>query len=374
VDDPARRAAPVKLNWRRALAWRLGRHRLLERAAPTELVNVASAICGLHAQLMSSAELSLWARIDGLELGALDEALWQRSELVKVWAMRGTLHLLPAAELGLWMSALSTYTSRGMTGKWAFPELTQAVGDALVGRILTREELAAEVGRRTRNAEYAEFVRGNWGSFLKPASWRGRLCFAPGDGGRVRFTSPATWLPGGVEEVDPADALAELTRRVLAAYAPMNAEELGLWSGFGRARGKRMLRALGDEAVEFELDGERVWALRRDVAELASAEAPDTVRLLPAFDPWVVGASRRAPAHLDRRHKHRVYRPQGWMSPVVLVNGRTTGVWRHERKGRRLLLEVEPFERLAPWAREQLDAEAERLAAFLGGELELRTA
>jgi DNA glycosylase AlkZ-like len=348
----------------------MGRHRLLARAQPSELVAVAGAICGLHAQVMSSAELSLWARIDGLEQGALDDALWNRRELVKVWAMRGTLHLLPADELGLWVAGFGTYTSRGMTGRWAFPELTEAVARALEGRLLTRDELALEVEQATGNPEFGDYVRGNWGSFLKPASWRGRLCFAPGDGGRVRFTSPVTWLPGGVEEVDPTTALAELTRRVLAAYAPITAEQLGTWSGFGRGRAKRLLADLGDEAVELDLDGERVWALARDAPELVAAEVPGTVRLLPAFDPWVVGAHRRAPV-LDPSHTHRVYRPQGWMSPVVLVNGRTAGVWRHARKGRRLVVEVEPFERLPAPAREQLEAEAERLARLLGGELQL---
>ena len=47
---------------------------------------------------MSSAELSLWARIDGLERGAVQEAVWEHRSLVKLWAMRGTLHLMPAAE------------------------------------------------------------------------------------------------------------------------------------------------------------------------------------------------------------------------------------------------------------------------------------
>jgi hypothetical protein len=53
-------------------------------------------------------------------------------------------------------------------------------------------------------------------------------------------------------------------------------------------------------------------------------------------------------------------------------NGRMVGVWKHARKGRRFQVEIEPFGRLAAWARTQLDAEAERLAAFLGGALELR--
>ena len=44
------------------------------------------------------------------------------------------------------------------------------------------------------------------------------------------------------------------------------------------------------------------------------------------------------------------------------------GVWRHERKGRRLAVTVEPFGRLAKARRAAVQAEAERLAAYLGGE------
>jgi hypothetical protein len=56
---------------------------------------------------------------------------------------------------------------------------------------------------------------------------------------------------------------------------------------------------------------------------------------------------------------------------VLLVNGRMDGVWKHERKGRRLTVTIEPFGKLPKWARTGAEAEAERLAAFLGGELAL---
>jgi hypothetical protein len=56
---------------------------------------------------------------------------------------------------------------------------------------------------------------------------------------------------------------------------------------------------------------------------------------------------------------------------VLLVNGRMEGVWKHERKGKRLVVSLEPFGKLPKWARTEIEAEAERLAAFLGGDLEL---
>jgi hypothetical protein len=100
---------PVELTWKQALAWRMRRHGLVERAGPDELLDVTARLCGLHAQVLSSAELTAWARIDGLGRDAVQDALWESGSLVKTWAMRGTLHLLGAAELPLWHSAFSTY-------------------------------------------------------------------------------------------------------------------------------------------------------------------------------------------------------------------------------------------------------------------------
>ena len=99
------------------------------------------------------------------------------------------------------------------------------------------------------------------------------------------------------------------------------------------------------------------------------------VRLLPAFDQYVVTATRQAEHLLPGPFKARVYRPQGWLSPVLLVGGRMEGVWRQEVKGGRVQVTIEPFAGPPPaWARRAAEAEAERLAAFAGGQLELRWA
>ncbi|HZC14994.1 MAG TPA: winged helix DNA-binding domain-containing protein [Thermoleophilaceae bacterium] len=368
------------LSWRQALAWRMRRHRLVERAPAGEMLDVAGQICGLHAQVMSSAELTLWARVDGMTPDAVQDALWRERSLVKLWAMRGTLHLLPSTEIGMWLAALGTYEhylkpvwlrAFGITRK-ELERLITTIGKALDSELLTREELGAEVARLSRSKTIAERIQGSWGAYLKPASFRGLLCFAPGEGQRVRFTTPANWLPGGVPEVDPDEALREVTRRYLGAFAPATREDLGRWWAVSPAQARRMLEGLGDEAVEVDVDGGPCWMLAEHVTEAAGARKPPNIaRLLPGFDQWAIGASRTAPAQLDPGHKARVYRPQGWISPVLLVNGRMDGVWRHERKGARLIVEIEPFGKLPAWARKQAGAEAGRLAEHLGADLEV---
>jgi hypothetical protein len=102
----------LQLTWPQAAAWRIRRHYLNQRAPAGSMLAVASRLCGFHAQVMSSAELTVWARVEGLDRQAVQRALWDDRALVKTWAMRSTLHLLPSSELPLWHGALATSLAR----------------------------------------------------------------------------------------------------------------------------------------------------------------------------------------------------------------------------------------------------------------------
>ena len=209
------------------------------------------------------------------------------------------------------------------------------------------------------------------GPFLKPAAFRGQLCFGPSEGRYVRFTSPRRWL-GEWDEPDPEKALREVTRRYLAAHSPATREDYARWwGGASPAGAQRLIEGLGDEVVEVEVEGSRSWMPAESLDEARAASPSRSVRLLPGFDHWVIAASREPGAMLDEAFRKRVYRSQGWISPVLLVSGRMEGVWRHERKGRRLEVSIEPFGKLPKWARSAAEEEAGLLASFLGGELEL---
>jgi len=346
------------------------------------MLAVASRLCGLHAQVMSSAELAAWARVEDLDREEVRRALWEERTLVKTWAMRGTLHLLPASELPLWHAALSTSRRYLREAAWKkyfgitleeLERLTEAIGVALDGRVLTREELAQEVARVTGSRAFgSKLALSSWGTVLKPAAFTGRLCFGPGIGQRVRFTRPASWLRSTLKTVDPQVATAEITRRFLAAYGPATYHDLGRWwTGGGVSTARQWIAALGEEVCPVELGGTQAWILAVHARELRELKPVRSVRLLPGFDPYVVGASFHAERLLPGDLRSSVYRPQGWISPVLLVNGRMEGTWRHEIKGSRLEVVVEPFMKVPIWVRRAAAQEAERLAAFLGCSLSL---
>jgi hypothetical protein len=152
--------------------------------------------------------------------------------------------------------------------------------------------------------------------------------------------------------MDPLGATAAVTRRYLAAYGPATYNDLARWwSGGGVSTAQQWVTSLGEEGSPLDLDGVQAWMLAPHTREASELPPTRSVRLLAAFDQYVVAASCHAERLLPGDLRGRVYRSQGWISPVLLVNGRMEGIWRHEIKGSRLEVVVEPFVRAAAWVR-----------------------
>ena len=137
-------------DWSRALAWRMDRQFLRERAGASDIVAVVARLAGLHAQVWSS---SVAARMDHVDTVALAAALWSDRSLVKLWAMRGTLHLLPATDHPTWVGGLDLYRHSYAHYGMRDPDLlslAELSGDTLRGRVLTRTELAHPSARPDR--------------------------------------------------------------------------------------------------------------------------------------------------------------------------------------------------------------------------------
>jgi hypothetical protein len=196
------------LSWQEVWGWRLARHALLAPASKERLVVVVRAVCGIHAQMLSAAELSVGVRVAGVSRQDVRAELWQRRGLVKTHGPRGTLHLFPAEDAPLWSAALRANQHPNEARRLAqmglnpgqLEALVAAIGDALDGQCLTREELGSEVARRvgpwaTEAASPA--FGGQWPRWLMAvgaAANAGLLCFGPDQGSKVTFVRPDQWL------------------------------------------------------------------------------------------------------------------------------------------------------------------------------------
>src|ERR1700674_5515511 len=116
-------------------------------------------------------------------------------------------------------------------------DLIDAIGHALTGQALTREELIAKVGRgRSERIQLA--MKSGWGGVLKPVARSGLLCFGPSRGQSVTFVRPEQWL-GSWRDMDPDAALIEVARRYLRAYVPATKSDFTRWWGTWPGGGNR---------------------------------------------------------------------------------------------------------------------------------------
>ena len=353
------------LTWDEVRARRIARSHLGERAPADRLVDVVRDVCGIHAQVMGSAELQLAARVDGITQADVREALWERRELVKTWTLRGTLHIHPADELGLWTAsrrAVDVQADRLAEGLEDVEVVVDAIGEALAGNRLTREELAEAVVERVGPAPREKLASG-WGYYLDDAAIAGVLCFGPPAGAKVTFVHPSDWL-GARREWEPREALREVARRYAVAYGPVTYRQFREWFG-SRILGAAEARQLFDE---LDLP-----------APDPSSPAEERVRLLPEYDVYVMGFRERehlVPPEVREQvaahGKGRYEGPAG--TPFLLVDGVCAGIWSRKRTTKRIDLSVDPSRRLTPDERAGIDAETARIGAFYGLEPRLAIA
>ncbi|MGE5141539.1 MAG: winged helix DNA-binding domain-containing protein [Rudaea sp.] len=350
---------------------RLRAQRLEPRAGPGELVETIRAICGANAQLSPAMMLSLRARIRDLTMHDVQDALAGGRELVRTWAMRGTLHLV-AADDAAWLVPLlgPIFAARDSRRRLALGlddekcARAQREMKSILKRAgpLTRWELVDRLNERGLSIERKGQAAIH---LIALAALNGTICLGPDrQNGEKTFRLAAHSEPN--LSTRPA-ALAELARRYLAGYGPASPKDFASWSGLQSAQARQAwssLQAAGAIAP-VQVDRSVLWA----VTGLAQATAPagfsaPSVRLLPAFDGYLLGyADRSLVVPLD--HQRDVYHG-GQIVPVILVNGESAGVWRYERHGKYLQITVRPFRPLGRAIDRLIRREVEDIGRFWG--------
>jgi len=359
------------------------RHRLAPAAHSDDPVEIAGDLVGLHATDPASVYLGAAARMRDPALEPVQDALYEARTLVRMLGMRRTMFVLPLDLAAIVQAACAGAVAarerrklEGMIdGAGLHPDaaahlqtVERATLQALGARgAATGAELSKDVPALRQEFRFG--IGTKWEGVQRLTT---RVLVLLGAEGRVvrgkprgswlssqyRWTPTASWLPGGLEVWEPDAAQAELARRWLGSFGPATVADLRWWTGWTAGETKRALAAL--EAVEVELDGEPGLVLADDLEPVAAPEP--WVALLPGLDPTVMGWKRRE-WYLGP-HGPSLFDSAGNAGPTVWSDGRIVGGWGQPPGGGvafRLLEDV------GAEARAAVQAEAERLGAWLGG-------
>ena len=375
------------VTWKQVAAFRLARHHLQERAPTKTLVSVVGDMTGAQAQLLPAAHISIWSRVRDLQMAHIEEALRRRT-LVRAACMRRTLFLVPSKHLVIFVRGSAGRAEkeiRWARGKGVPDRVIDAAIDAALGALdepRTRPEIAERVSR-TLGVQMQAIHGGGWGSkrkvaavpvgeltypvvdLLHLAGARGVICYGPNRGNEPTFVRADAWIQKW-QDISREQAEGILLHMYLRAFGPATVTDFALWSGLALTEARKIWAREQADLAPVNVEDWEATVLRKDLDELAQAEFErPLVRLLPYFDSYLLGHKERE--HLvAMQHRPNIYRPQGWIAPVVLVDGRIAAVWEYTRDGDRLRVKVTKFGPLSRRIAASLHEEARDLSRFLG--------
>lgn len=324
------------------LAFRLDRQHLT-RPAPDAMMAVRSLI-GAQAQVQSAALLQLRARSDaGADGASVNRALQADRSMVKLWAHRSTLHLMAADDLPMLLGVRRLgvasyhhwYESEGLNADQV-EQLVTAVAAALAQGPHSRMDLSRRLVPTL--GEWARpMLEHSWGGIIKLACALGHVCHGPaeksdGEGAReALFVGLKQWLGADIGAADSRVAMADLLRRFLAVYGPATPADFRKFVGCYAGPANDAFADLAGEITNVELAGKPAVILSADLDALTGAEhVAGQINVLGLFDPYLL-AHADSSQFLDHRHRPAIYRQAGWISPVILRQGRVVATWTHKR-------------------------------------------
>ena len=370
----------------------LARQLLLERS-DLGVVEAIEQVGCLQTQYSPSGYVGLWSRLPDFRRDSLTEALEER-RVVQATMMRATIHMASAADYrpmteatrptrqGWWLRTMGRQLDGiDMAGVAEATRSILADGPRPAAEI--QALLAAEGYPRIAWAgvgQWVDMVRvppsGTWarrkadlyglaGEWLRGVGGEVASSGTPGEaaepgGAAGGVPSGAGPAPGAVPTPTVEAGIELLVRRYVGGFGPAAIADIASWAGLPAATIRPVVERL-DLRRFADAQGRVLFDLPD--APLPDPETPAPVRFLPTWDATLLIHARRTgivpedrrPLVFNTKTPHSV--------PTFLVDGYVAGTWRFEN-GR---VSVAPFEPLPPATTRDLEAEAERLAAFHAG-------
>ena len=359
------------------------RQRLAPGERARDVVEAARSVVCLHGTDPATVYLSAWARLDAMDVDAMDGALYRERSLVKHLAMRRTLFVFPRAILGAAQAGASERVAdterrrlvrdverarlHADGERWLQEACAEVLAALAGGREATSTELRREIPLLEGSMTYGEGK--SWGGripvgprVLTVLSAAGRVVRASNSGAwftsRPRWALMEAWLGEPLEAPPEADGVAALVAAWLRAFGPGTAADLKWWLG---STVKAVRMALADVgAVEVDLDGKAGYLMPDDL-EPVEPVAP-WAALLPPLDPTTMGWQERD-WYLGP-HRAQLFDAAGNAGPTIWWDGRTVGGWRQDEAGD---VVVQMLEDVGGDALRAIEHEAARLTDWLGG-------
>jgi hypothetical protein len=336
---------------------------------------VVEKMFALQAQDLRWAKWAVAVRAPGTTSAEVDELL-DSGTVVRSWPMRGTLHLVPAPELGwmmelttprLWAGSATRRRDLGLDENTIERARDIAVGALSGGRELSRAEFLTVLKQHGIDAGGQRGYHLVW-----HLAQSGTLCWGRQLDAQQMLVLLDEWVPRP-RRLQRDEALGEFLLRYLVGHGPAPLTDFAWWSQLTMTDAKTALAVAGDRLTGLDVDGvHHLWPVASDTAPLTRAvpgRGRDAVLALPGFDEYLLGYRDRGFAIEPEDVTRVVPGKNGIFLPILVRRGRVIGTWRRDWQPRSIIVEPRPFAPLSSAAAHSAHRSLREYAGFLGREV-----
>lgn len=326
---------PEAVTRSQVLGYRLRANHLDQRLSRGDVDE--AAYVGLQDSVPRSALLSLHARVEDVDFDT-----WDDPNLVQVWGPRGSVYVIPKDDFAVFTLGR---LPRDADQRRAIEEDAQRIRDLLeVPDELSLKAVTAGSVRRVREAAATGTLRIHW------------------DGSNIEVWAAEP------PDTDVEASRLELARRYLDTLAPSPSSHFATWAGIEREDATDTWKALRDELMDVRVKESTRQALAETAGALTGdGETPDTTRLLPPGDPYLLARDREVVVS-DKQERSQLW-PQGSVPPGgLLVNGELAGTWRRQLHS----FTITPWQTIGAEVKNVVQAEVEAMPSLGAGEPTVR--
>ncbi|MCL4249432.1 MAG: winged helix DNA-binding domain-containing protein [Anaerolineae bacterium] len=337
-----------------------------EKNTPTEVV---AWLVAMQGQDYPGAKWSVGLRLPSSTDTDIEQAIAAHA-IIRTWLIRGTLHLVAAADLRWVLALIASRLITGNARRYGQLELDEAT-------LMRSNDLLADTlqgGKQLSRPELFDILEshgistaGQRGVYLlQRASLDGLICQSVVRGNYATFVHIDDVIPP-VPAIPRDQALAEFARRYFVSHGPANLKDYIAWSGLTTAEARAGLEAVKAQLVEDSYAGETYWR----PASTPAAPAAPVVHMLPGFDEYVLGYRDRS-AVLDPQHAQKICPGgNGVFYPTIVVDGQIVGTWKRTLKKNKAIINAQPFNGLSAEAWQAFAAAAQKYGDYLDMSVEI---
>jgi hypothetical protein len=324
---------------------------------------------GMQGQDLPGVKWSIGLRLPDAVQSEVDRA-FDAGTIIRTWPMRGTLHVVAAADVRWMLSLTSAKNISGSQRRRDALELDdktlarchQVFEKTLQGdKQKTRDEMCAALKADGISIEGQRAYHILWNAAL-----HGLICLASTDAKEQNFALLEEWVKP-VKAKTRDEALAELAWRYFRSRGPATIKDFIWWSGLSATEARAGFADIKAKLISVAVGKTEYW-MSPDITlpkEKVSAFA------LPGFDEYILGYQDRS-AVLAPQHAEKICPGgNGMFASTIVVDGQVVGTWKRTVKKNAIAITAAPFDKLNKAEKSAFKQAAERYGAFMGLAAEL---